>query len=324
MQKKNKSITYPDYYNNFFCKQDTCRSSCCHGWKVTISRNDYFKLIGLTCSPQLRSSLDTSLYLNHDASPEYYAEIARKWDGKCPCETDNGLCKLQLECGETSLPKICRCYPRIENASFEYCVNSCEKVVEMLCRKEKINFSEWDEKIQPGKKKIIEFLQNRDISLEEKLIILFKRTERGNILNPENSFHIFWSMIFLISYKSDHIAQLSSAVKEILDLENPLKNYFEAQEKFSQIVPEYELYFENILVNYILSLSPEPVEIINTLCVAYTLLKVLVICNTAKSGTFDSFVDSVACAFRYIQHSDFERISAAQLKMVVNTTGIKS
>lgn len=84
MQKKNKSIIYPDYYNNFFCKQDTCRSSCCHGWKVTISRNDYFKLIGLTCSPQLRSSLDTSLYLNHDASPEYYAEIARKWDGKCP------------------------------------------------------------------------------------------------------------------------------------------------------------------------------------------------------------------------------------------------
>ena len=62
-------------------------------------------------------------------------------------------------------------------------------------------------------------------------------------------------MIFLISYKSDHIAQLSSAVKEILDLENPLKNYLEAQKKFSQIVPDYELYFENIFVNYILSLS---------------------------------------------------------------------
>ena len=44
----------PDYYPSFRCKQGKCRAACCEGWPISVTMNDYFTLLGVECSPELR------------------------------------------------------------------------------------------------------------------------------------------------------------------------------------------------------------------------------------------------------------------------------
>ena len=48
----------PDYYPAFSCKMGACRSACCVGWPITFSLEDYFRLTGSECSPELRQRSD--------------------------------------------------------------------------------------------------------------------------------------------------------------------------------------------------------------------------------------------------------------------------
>ena len=52
----------PDYYPEYHCKMGACRSACCEGWPISISMEDYFRLLGLSCSPELRSRLDAGIH----------------------------------------------------------------------------------------------------------------------------------------------------------------------------------------------------------------------------------------------------------------------
>lgn len=127
----------PEYYADFRCKCGKCRASCCEGWSVTVSMNEYFRLLGMDCPPEIRRRLDAALHISPSPSPEHYAEIGKDWTGRCYMHRGDGLCALQAECGEDALPEICRMYPRSVrggNASKMSCANSCEAVVETLAR----------------------------------------------------------------------------------------------------------------------------------------------------------------------------------------------
>ena len=50
----------PDYYQAFRCKTGQCRTPCCDGWPVTFSMPDYFKLLSVECSPELKRQLDSA------------------------------------------------------------------------------------------------------------------------------------------------------------------------------------------------------------------------------------------------------------------------
>lgn len=101
--------------------------------------DEYFRLLGLDCSPGLRARLDGAFHAADAPSPERYAQISHNWLGDCPMQREDGLCALQCECGETALPAVCRRYPRGARGLFDRecaCSNSCEAVLEMFWDRE--------------------------------------------------------------------------------------------------------------------------------------------------------------------------------------------
>lgn len=128
----------PDYFPAFACKMGRCRRACCEGWPISFSMTDYFKLVGVECSPELRVKLDCALRLSDHPSPEAYAQISPRFDNQCPMRLDDGRCAIHAELGEDALAAVCRLYPRGIRANGVYecsCANSCEAVLELLLKK---------------------------------------------------------------------------------------------------------------------------------------------------------------------------------------------
>ena len=142
------SYLTPDYYVDFACKGGLCRHPCCVGWGISLSMKEYFRLLGMDCSAELRRRMDGAFHLAESPTEEGYAQITPNWQGDCPMHLPNGYCQLQCECGETALPAICRYYPRGVHAEIDpecSCSNSCEGVLELLFRKrEPIGFQRRD------------------------------------------------------------------------------------------------------------------------------------------------------------------------------------
>lgn len=143
----------PDYLPDFSCKMGACRKPCCEGWPVTISMKDYFKLLSVDCSPELRRRLDAGLHLAPHPTEDAYAQITPRYDGQCPLHLPDGRCGLQAELGAGALAAVCRLYPRgiRRNERLECsCAASCEAVPEMfLRRREPLRFITAALELQP-------------------------------------------------------------------------------------------------------------------------------------------------------------------------------
>ena len=137
-----KKLCYrvPSYYLKFACKGGDCRHTCCEGWNVSVSLDEYFKLLSVDCCIELKEKIDHSLQIALHPSVERYALFSPNYYGDCPLRDEtNGYCRLQEECGESLLPSICRLYPRsfIHPKDQLACIsNSCEKMVELLLSNE--------------------------------------------------------------------------------------------------------------------------------------------------------------------------------------------
>lgn len=125
----------PDYYPAFSCKMGACRRPCCEGWPISVSMKDYFRLLSVDCSPELRRRLDTGLHLALHPTEDAYAQILPRYDGVCPLHLPDGRCALHAECGSDALALVCRLYPRGMRTGEHKecsCANSCEAVLELL------------------------------------------------------------------------------------------------------------------------------------------------------------------------------------------------
>lgn len=134
----------PEYYTRFSCKMGGCRSACCVGWPISVSMENYFRLLGIDCSKSLRDRLDIALRIVDNPTKDRYAQFSPRYDGNCPLRLDDGRCAIHADLGEAVLPDICRLYPRGIRADHCYecsCANSCEGVLELLfSEKEPIKF----------------------------------------------------------------------------------------------------------------------------------------------------------------------------------------
>lgn len=322
-------LVIPDYYENFECKQSGCRSNCCHDWLVTITENEYFRLLGLACGKRLRTALDVSLHRLPNPDKECFAEFSRKADGTCPCETKEGLCGLQLKMGEKVLPMVCRTYPRCIEDRIAYLSNSCEKVVEMLLsRKAPVEYNGWDETYCPNKRKAIEILQGRSLSTEEALQHILKEFDEDsrllkiNNLDPETGLKFVRRFLKRIGENSESISKYSAVVLSVLKGDDAVISFSEKKREFQKIIPDADTYFGSLLVNYILSVEnseEDPSRMASMVCIAYTLLKVICVCHTAAEGTLSSFVDTAAGSFRFIQHNQMFEHSVNIFSMVTET-----
>ena len=137
----------PAYYRRFSCKGTGCRATCCTGLDIQITQDDYFRLLGIDCSESLRQDLDTALHILPHPDLYRYACISPDFTGRCRMLTEDGLCRLQKECGADVLTRVCRYYPRSPRILHEgsspagsgtgdifalFCANSCEKTIELL------------------------------------------------------------------------------------------------------------------------------------------------------------------------------------------------
>lgn len=101
----------PNYYKNFQCKGSSCRYTCCKGWNITISLNEYLHLMSLQCSKKIRQKLDRSFVVLPNPNKDRYAIVKLTDDLNCPLQLNNGYCQLHLECGHKVLPSLCQAYP---------------------------------------------------------------------------------------------------------------------------------------------------------------------------------------------------------------------
>lgn len=212
MGKRIMPVLMPDFYRDFHCAAAGCRNNCCiHPWNIDIDKKNYKKLRALKSPKWLAEHFGDYIMRKPASKSDADYAIMKYTVGGCPLQTEQGLCRLQMDLGAEYLCHTCQTYPRV----CAYFVNtgakavqqecgltiSCEEVVRMLLLKpEPIEFVTEEEQytldgieserrqgsafiIEDGSRPMlahynliravgIAILQNRDYSIEHRLMLL--------------------------------------------------------------------------------------------------------------------------------------------------------
>jgi len=213
---KKRIVLQPEYMKKFNCIGQTCEDSCCIGWRVDLDKKTYLKYKKVNDN-ELKPIFDKMVNRKHNnKSDGSYGKIKMESNGRCPFLNEENLCKIYRNVGEEYLSDTCTFYPRIVrkiNGQFERsAVISCPEIARLaLLNSEGIVFEhiEEDADIKPKISSNFEteghlylnrpqryfwdirifslsLLQNRNYSLDERLIILgivYKRIENLKLNN---------------------------------------------------------------------------------------------------------------------------------------------
>ena len=106
------TLIRPNYDGRFHCIGPACEDSCCAGWGVSIDQATWEKYQGLPPSP-LRTLIDERILRSPDArTPAAFASIGLLPSLQCPFHNPDGLCRIQVERGESYLSHTCATFPR--------------------------------------------------------------------------------------------------------------------------------------------------------------------------------------------------------------------
>lgn len=327
-------VVSPEYFRGFRCKCGACRSVCCQGWRITLSEEEYFRLMGLRCSPSLRVSLDAAFAVFEEASPGRYAYISPGEDGRCRILDGEGWCSLHRECGEGVQPAVCRLYPRSikpGEVTEACCSGSCEAVIEGLMHPRPLSFvretlsvqSELPPVESPDEKKIerrrraMELWQESGEPLDDRMAHI------GAFLGvrddtPERDAALLSSAVRIFRVLGSGSPSLAAAAAPILrvlalsgDAEvdiQALARYREAERCTAERLREREQWLSNIVANHMFYMQfpyvgegASPVSAWDGLYAAYAVLRV----STACAADRVAFADTAAAALRCIEHTDF-------------------
>lgn len=373
--EEEREYLIPDYFSDFKCKMGACRAACCEGWAVSVSMTDYFKLLGLDCSPDLRRRLDTGLRVCDRRTEDSYARFEPRYDGNCPMRMEDGRCALHAEIGEESLSEVCRLYPRgvrLEDGVLECsCANSCEAVLEaFLNRREPITFHRRKLTLVPppiperqtvfatlGKgaeirKRLIAVIQERTLPLWVRIVTVGNELERisalvdsGNsdelaqlLTSPvrsaitemepisekqlDTALNVMEEMLKILDGRSHSIRERGEAALNYFGEGDVVyQRYQYAKQRFEKQFPHWEIFFEHVLVNHMFfSVFPyqdRPEDMrseVTALCAIYALMRFLVLGYMAEREGETELIDTLASAFRLIDHTEFDRYSVRLLK----------
>ena len=333
----------PSYYKEFSCKCGDCRHVCCGGWGITLSEKEYYRLIGIDCSENLRGRLDRAFHLADHPTEERFALISPDYEGKCPILREDGYCALQKEKGEDPLPIVCRMYPRsIKRGCPDEAVMSasCELTVELLIRDDgPLNFEE--EKLflpfegldsalnTPEKLRLnrecIALLSERRFPLKERLRLIGEKLTGKQAGDDGSGEDALLTVLRLInSYRrtsvsvdafADTVFPLLGGEPDEIDPSAAFAFLSAKRKEFEDHYPKFEIWFEKIFVNHLFYtqfpyaepvLSPE--KNYTALIVAFAFLAVILpLALIGKTGKND-FVDLVSDLFRFSEHSSLYSI----------------
>ena len=132
-----RTALMPICYMDFHCLAAACHDNCCGGWEITFNKKDYLRIKHMAKSRELAEILARGMSrFRKNATEGRYAHFCAASEERCALQTEEGLCRLQLECGEEALPKVCQIYPRSEGytaAGKELALSpSCEGVLAQL------------------------------------------------------------------------------------------------------------------------------------------------------------------------------------------------
>ena len=125
-------------FDRFQCIASACPDSCCKEWSVTVDPQSaamYRQMEG-PLGDRLRQVL----------AEEDGDTIMTIEDGRCPMWRQDGLCRIQAECGHDALCKTCREFPRLTHdyGDFvEYGLElSCPEAAQMILSSPALPFVE--------------------------------------------------------------------------------------------------------------------------------------------------------------------------------------
>ncbi len=200
-----------EIYNEFRCKADKCKHSCCKGWEIDIDEDtlEYYK--------DLDTELGNEILQNIQEEEDTHFKLTD--DDRCPFLKDNGLCKLIEELGEDSLCDICRLHPRFFEDINDYSLAgvglSCEKVTELIFEKKSLDFIICDSQ---KKIDIYELLKLLDINISHDSLDLSKMIpdylEEGKI---ENVLDIFSNTVPIDDKWKNEVLLIKSDYKKLLE-----------------------------------------------------------------------------------------------------------
>lgn len=332
--KEDSFFTVPDIWPAFACKCGKCRNCCCTGWNISISEDEYFRLVGMDCPCGIRQKLDDAFFIPHDASPERYALLNRNYLGECPLRAENGLCALQRAMGEGAVPDICRLYPRaIDRARGEAALsNSCEAVAEaFLGREAPLRFIPYplDAKALGRADAAETAVRGRCIALmqDRRLTLRYRIACVGSYLGApkpvrtpfEKRLSILMDLAGLYREISPSIgAYCGTAIANIGGCTE--EGYARLAAAFEARAGDASLFAEHMLVNHMFYIKfPYEADIKSTgeafaaLCGAYGLLRLLSIGNPDYITSPEKLVDVMCAAFRVIGHTRFDHNVSALL-----------
>ena len=376
LMSDDKRYLVPDYYPHFSCKMGACRSACCVGWPISVTMEDYFRLLGITCSAELRRRLDVAMHLCEHPTLEEYAQITPRFDGQCPLRLADGRCAVHAELGEDVLSAVCRLYPRgvrTEDGPECSCANSCEAVLELLLHHpEPLSFHmaplsirepetprrscffETMGRAQEIRLWLIAQVQDRRYPLPRRLLALGEALRAmDEALSARNSqrvdrllrgaealpippaaqageeqlrfgLRVAGRMLEMIDRSSRSVHDYGEAALAYFGSDGEaFRRYGVAREHFERLLPQWETWFEHMLVNHMFFIQfpfqDRPVSLREeflALCAVYALLRFLCLGWTAQHDAADDAVDVAAAAFRLIDHTEFDRYAVPLLRDV--------
>ena len=195
--------TIPDYYREFHCTADKCEDTCCAGWQIVIDEKSMARY------KQVRGNFMWKLIHAIDWKNGVFRQDEEK---RCFFLNDKNLCALYAACGEKSLCKTCRQYPRhveeFENVREVTLSISCPEVARILMeRKTPVTFLSYEKEgeeeyedfdpfffsiLEDARKAMIQILQNRSLPLKTRvLLVLGMAHDMQGRINRQEMFDCF-------------------------------------------------------------------------------------------------------------------------------------
>lgn len=319
----------PHYYDEFRCKADRCRHTCCHGWRIPVSFREYSRLIGMPCSCELRQRIDAAFAQPEQVSEERYRVISFDWHGNCRL-LENGLCMLYTENRLDYLPRVCDLYPRslreIGSQKLACCSSACERIVEMLAETDSLNMTTTVIDAQPlirmdiderSRDRIMEFqtiLKDRRTTLEESIREICLKVNREQFTADYNSdgdpvaqgLTILQKLTDRQSFLYEIVEEISARYKGHSEL------YEQDREAFARRFERWMYIFENVINN---SLIYENFPFVDSrfddtdaykgLCATYGLMRLVCVGYCAKHQQMEDLIDAISALFHLIEHTSF-------------------
>ena len=139
-----------------------------------------------------------------------------------------------------------------------------------------------------------------------------------------SALNVMMQMLKILDDRSISISEYGeTALNYYDDGADVTERYLAAKRSFEERFPNWETFFEHILVNHMFfSVFPyqdRPEDMrseLTALCAIYAFMRFLVIGYMAEHEGTEEFIDVMAAAFRLIDHTEFDRYSVRLLKQL--------